>query len=397
MSDVNTPEQQEEKVEAVNFNAFDETNWQEKPIEETVAIVEENKVEEVKPVEKVETPAEQPTVESELKTNLGYDSWDAAKAELEDLKKKATGTPAEIKYANEESEKLAKALVGGDRKQVLAILQKQDQLEQLSSVEVSLHNASDIVKAAMKYKYESEGLTKDDIDYKFNKQFGIPAKPVQSDIETDEDYQEKLASWEAKKRDAEMELVIEAKLLKPELAKLKAELVLPDIQKQETPITQTPKSQEDLEAEKKFKDSFLKSAEASINELKGFNVSVKDKDVDLIPLSYDLSPEEKTNVANQIKNFAEKNFDANAIFAERWVNADGVLDTGKMIKDLAKLESDDKPIQKLVNDAANKRLELYLKEKKNINVNETTQSGAANLTKDGKTEMQSVQEFFWNN
>ena len=45
-----------------------------------------------------------------------------------------------------------------------------------------------------------------------------------------------------------------------------------------------------------------------------------------------------------------------------------------MVKDLSLIYSNEKQSQKLVADAANKRLELYLKEKKNINLNETNNS-----------------------
>jgi hypothetical protein len=79
---------------------------------------------------------------------------------------------------------------------------------------------------AQKYK----DLTREEIDYKFNKQFGIPNRPVQKDIETDEEYQDRLSNWESKARDVETELMIEAKLAKPELERFKSELVLPDIQ-----------------------------------------------------------------------------------------------------------------------------------------------------------------------
>jgi hypothetical protein len=311
------------------------------------------------------------------------------------LKTKST-TPAEIKYANEESEKLHKAFVSGDRKQVLAIFKKQEQLEELSSVEVGLHNAGEIIKAAMKYRYEKEGLTREEIDHKFNKQFGIPAKPVQGELEDEAEYQEKLANWEARKKDVEMDLMIEAKQSRPELAKLKAELVIPDIQKQESPATQPQRTQEDLDAEIKFKDSFLKSVEASVKGFNGFSVAVKDKDVD-IPLSYVPSQEERVTVENKLKEFAEKGFNANVLFAQRWVGEDGAVKTEQMMKDLLLLESEGRMSQKFANDAANKRLELYVKEKKNINVNETNQNGVVPLSKDGKSEMEAVQDFFWNN
>ena len=66
-----------------------------------------------------------------------------------------------------------------------------------------------------------------------------------------------------------------------------------------------------------------------------------------------------------------------------------------MIRDLALLMNGEKISQKYVNDAANKRLELYLKDKKNINVNGTVTSGSFDPN-NAKTEMQAVQEWVWN-
>jgi len=51
---------------------------------------------------------------------------------------------------------------------------------------------------------------------------------------------------------------------------------------------------------------------------------------------------------------------------------------------------------KLATDSANKRLEAYLKDKKQINVNETNPNGQLSLEKDNTSETAKLQEFFWN-
>jgi hypothetical protein len=389
MSDELIQETQQEQVIANAVSPFDNEAWSEQPFVASPVVAEEKVDTPVATVEvpvveeqKVDTPT---PVVGEWYKGYGWDNEELAKAEIEKLRQ----TKEEIKYANEESEKLHKAIVSGDKKKVLEILTKQDQLEQLAGAEVSLSNAADIVKAAMQYKFND--LTKDELDYKFNKQFNIPSKPAQAADELDEDYQARVSEWEAARRDVEMELMIEAKLAKPELAKLKSEIVIPDTQKQETVATVAQPTQEELEADRKFKESFVQSVQASLSGFKGFDVSVKDKDVDLIPLSYELSAEEKTAVETKLKTFAEKNFDANALFAERWVGQDGKLNVAQMIEDVSTLESRGRMNQKFVNDAANKRLELYLKEKKNINVNETTQRGMGEFTNE-KSDMDKVRE-----
>ena len=76
----------------------------------------------------------------------------------------------------------------------------------------------------------------------------------------------------------------------------------------------------------------------------------------------------------KLKQFADSGFNANSLFADRWLDTDGkTLKVEQMIKDLSRLYADDKPIQKLVTDSANKRLEAFLKEKKQIDVTKQPQ------------------------
>jgi hypothetical protein len=380
---------EEQAIEQIAPNPFDDNNWSEQaPAPVAEKIVEQPKETIVETTNVAEQPKEEVVTTNEWYKDLGWDSAEAAKAQIEELKKPKE---PELKFENEESKQLFEALSKGDRKQVLATLKKQEQLEELVNAEVSIANAADIVKANMKFKYAELGITQEEVDRKFNKQFGIPSRPVQSDIEDETEYQARVTEWENTRSNIESELLWEAKLAKPDLAKLKSEIVFPNIPTQELQQTTKPPTQEELEADRKFKETFVQSVQTAVGSFKGFDVSVKDKDTDLIPLSYDFSPEEKLIVETKLKSFAEKNFDANALFAERWVNGDNTLNVNQMVEDFATLEARGKMSQKFANDAANKRLELYLKERKNINVNETTQSGVSALTNE-KTEMDKVRD-----
>jgi len=93
-----------------------------------------------------------------------------------------------------------------------------------------------------------------------------------------------------------------------------------------------------------------------------------------------------------MNEFAKSGLDANALLADRWVNEDGkTLNVERMVKDLSLIYSNEKLSQKLVTDAANKRLELYLKEKKNINLNETVTNGQFNPD-NKKTQQEALTE-----
>ena len=351
---------------------FDPFNLDTPVTQETIAKVE-TKAEEKPPVdEKTETKSDDKVEEKSmavdadgikfLKEKLNYDDWDTAKNEIESLKAKAQ-TPAEIKYANEQSKKLALAFQAGKIDEVYEILDKEIKLSKLTSAEVNEDTAPAIIKAQMKEKYK--GLTDSQIEYKFNKQFGIPKKPEQLATETAEEYEEVLKDWEEKKADVKMEMLIEANLAKPELEKLKSELKYPEVA--ELAQTEKEPTPEELAEAKKNMEAFIQKADEAVKNFDGFNVEYKDKDVQ-INSQYKLSDEEKTSVSGAMKLLAENNYNSNAIFAERWVNDDMTFNFSQMAKDLAILESHEKSAEKFISDAAAKSKVQFIKEKHNIDL-----------------------------
>jgi len=361
-------------------NAAPETIEQHNEEIKTETKVEETKVE--------ETKEEVIDANEYLKTNLGYDNWEDAKQDIEQWRK-VKGKPV-VEFPNEESKAIYENLSKGDKKAVLEILEKQAKLESILSSEVSKDNAAEIVKMNMREKYKD--LTPAEIEYKFNKTFGVPQKPVQLELEDSDEYADRVAQWEAKVRDIETDLVIEAKTLKPELGKLKQDLVFPNIQ-QESPAAKEP-SQEELEAFTKQKETFLQAALTSVNSFNGFSAEVKDNDVNY-KVSYELSKEEKAGVESAVKVFTESGFDANAVLAQRWLKQDGTLNEAQIVKDMALLFNEEKISQKYVTDAASKRLDAFLKDKKNITIGqpETRQT----FSPDAADPKQQLAEQVWAN
>lgn len=324
-----------------------------------------------------------------LKERLGYDDWDSAKNEIETLRRKSS-TPAEIKYENEESALIHKALLAGKKEPLYQYLDRQSKLDRLTSGEVSKENAPDIIKAQMAEKYK--GLNAEQINYKFNKQFGEPKQPVQKEDELEAEYAERLQDWEEKKKEAEIEMIVEASIAQPELAKLKTELKFPELPQIEP--TEKKLTPEELVEIKKNAEIFVKDAELAVKDFEGFNVEYKDKDVD-IKSTYNLSDEEKGNVVNAFKSLAENSYNSNALFAERWVNDDMTFNFPQMIKDIAILETFDKSAQKYVGDAAAKAKKQFIKEKKNIDLTDSN-SGNGDLQLADKTQQQKNEDAIWN-
>lgn len=315
-----------------------------------------------------------------LKQTLGIDNWDEAKKLVEDYKQlKEKG--GEINFANDASKQLFEYLKDGKEDDLYNFLSEKKKIESLTAAEVNEKVAADIVKFAWSKKYSS--LSPEQIDYKFNKQFGIPKEPTQGELETDDDFAARRQEWESKVNEVKMDLLIEANLAKPDIEKYKTELILPEIKGNAKVAEPTP---EDREAFDKAKNAFLESAKDVVNKFNGFEASVKDKDVEY-NVNYAASPEEKTFVSGKIQEFAESGFDANALLAERWVSPDGSsLNVEQMVKDLSMLYNSDKVYQKMVTEAANKRIEAFLKEKKQINITEQTVSRTSQIGQAEKME-----------
>lgn len=325
-----------------------------------------------------------------LKREFEVDSPDTLKQYLQEYKTLKETKPQETKWANDDSKKLYEAIASGDRNQVLDILNKQSKLEQLASAELNTSNAADVVKSYLQFKYPD--LTQDEINYKFNKQYSISSKPTQRDDELDDEYNMRLSAWESDKRDKEMELMIDAKQYRPELVKFKNDLVLPEIKQNNQQPTQQI-SQEELAEIEKAKDGFVKNTEAFLGTFNGISTSVKDKDVDY-NVSYLVSQEDKALMSQFAKEFAESNFDANQLFAKDWLNEDGSLNVKQIIEDKMWLANKDRIIQKIAMESANQRLELYLKEKKNIKL-DIGDKGKDFGVVNQKSQSEVLQERFW--
>jgi hypothetical protein len=169
-----------------------------------------------------------------LKEKFGYDTPETALKEIEELRAyKATPIVPEIKFENEENEKLFRAFTSGKKAEVFAFLEQEQKIDRLVSADLTNESAADLVKLGMQLKYKD--LTAKEIDYKFNKQFSIPVKPVMQASEEQEEYDARVQQWEAQVQDKQMELMIEAKLAKPELLNAKQKLVFPEIEAQADP------------------------------------------------------------------------------------------------------------------------------------------------------------------
>lgn len=205
-----------------------------------------------------------------FKEKYGWENQEAAFQDIDRLRAfEAQPRIPEFTVPDDESGTILRALSKGDKRQVWQALDREIKLENLLSAEVNKDTAVDIVKMGMALKYKD--LTPDEINYKFNKQFAIPAKPELQVGEEDEDYQHRLSTWQEQVTDKQMELMIEAKLAKPELQNSKGKLEIPDI---ETPIDEgyiqyqkmlEQSTQQDAETKAAYQKLTPKAIETKLN------------------------------------------------------------------------------------------------------------------------------------
>lgn len=372
-------EQESTQVAPTLANPFQSESWAEQPVNSDTQTKEAVTVTETKQTEEKTEEHELVDANEFLKTNLGYDSLEVAKTEIEQLKKLKDQPAKEIEFANETSKKLFEYLKDGKEDDLYNFLNEKKKVERLSSLEVNDENAEDIIKFAMKQKYKD--LNDKEIEYKFNRQFGLPKEPTIKDDELEEDFEARKAEWQEKVNEIKMERAIEAKLAKPEIEKLKSEIILPDIKKGEEKTQEM--SQEELD---KLRQSYLSELENEIVKFSGFDATYKNEGVE-IPVAYGLTEEEKVSFKNRLQDFDPVDF-----VLKRWMNEDGSRNVLQLAKDVYELENNSKIHQKLVNEAGNKAIENYIKSKKNIDIRNNGVETVFNPTIDNKTEKDKLAE-----
>jgi len=290
-----------------------------------------------------------------VKERFGYESVEQAEQEFKKLKEKPS-----FEFKDDVSKTLFDAIREGKADDVYEVLNQQKRLDRLTTAELNTELAAEIVKTNIKNKHKD--LSSEDVDLLFYDQFYVPLKPEQGYDETDEDYAVKVNQWKSQADYIERKLMIEAKVVRPELAKLKSEIVLPDIYNEAEFRAQSQQEEEMMQQARSIYEKTLNSDFQSFN---GFNVSVKDADVE-IPITFNVGEEERLAMKNDLEDF-----DSDSYFDNRWFTEDGKPNVKQIMADKYLLENRDKIFSKIANEAASQRLLAHLKNNGNININQT--------------------------
>jgi hypothetical protein len=353
---------------AEGYNPFSDENAPQVQQQVEVAPTATNEPAQAAPPQQEETKVEEQTASTQsfdsnqfIKERFGYDSVEEAEQEFKKLKEQPS-----FEFKDDVSKSLFDAIKEGKADDVYEILNQQKRLEKLTSSELTPDLAAEIVKTNIKNKYKD--LSADDVELLFYDQHFVPLKPEQGYDESDEDYAGKVKTWQSQVDYAERRLMIEAKVIRPELEKLKSEIKLPDIYNE---AGREAESQEEFEIMQQARSIYEKTLDSDFQSFSGFNVSVKDEDVE-IPISFNVAEDERLAMKNDLTDF-----DSDSYFEGRWFTKDGKPNVQQIMADKYLLENREKIFSKIANEAASQRLLAHLKKNGNININQSpTPQGA---------------------
>jgi hypothetical protein len=371
---IETPTQEQNNgVVTIQTTPFG-NSWSETPPEPKK---EETKAEEKKPDTTMVIEEEEIIEEDEAYKREFGKTKQELKTEYEELKKfrETKPTAEEVKFADDTSKQVYELLREGKRKEVKEYLQTQEQLESLTTGEITKDNAADIIK--LKMQLSNKLLTKDDIDFQYRQEYTIPKEPVQKAVEDDDDFKERHDEWRERVQMIEQKRIVAAKMAVPELEKLKSQITLPEISKQ--PAAANQPTQEELDKQKKWAENFVQTIESNYAKADGFSTKVKDESVEL-PVSFKIPEEDKVAIKESFK----KGFDIGEYIDKRWFDENGNPKAEQMIYDRYVLENLDKVLSGIANNSANERLTEYKKAIKNIDLNGKTHQETFDPEKNGK-------------
>lgn len=332
------------------------------------------------------------TPEDWLKREFEYDNIETFKSEWKRLKEQPAPKDEETQWANEESKKFYEYLKGDKRDEVRRILNQQADLERLEKYEVTdVAQASEIIKANLQFKYKD--LDPKQIDRLYSRQYSLPPEPKQGADQADEDYAQDVAEWKRQVQEKEQDIMIDARIAKPELASYKSQIVLPDIPKVTT-IEQQGPTQEDLAAQQAYQ-GFVQKLGTDYRNFNGYSTVAKDGEVEL-PINYGLNDDEKLafnpvvqKAVGDINTFLDNDLGW-------WDDNSKSLNIKKIQEDLYLLMNKDKIFQKIAGESAAQRFQHHLKVTNNINLNGVNnQTEIPSGKKDVKAQNQQLAEAIW--
>lgn len=285
-----------------------------------------------------------------IKQKFGYESHEAAIKEIEELRafKEQPRLP-EFVFQSEDDARILKALAAGKRDELREFLNREAQIQQLVSGDVTKETAAQIVK--LKMQLTNKDLTQQEIDYRYKKQFGVPPQPVRGMDEEDDEYNGRMAQWQEVVNDREMDLIIEAKMARPDIEKAKGQLSVPEI---ETPVDEGYAQYQQMLAQKAQDDAATRQAYKSLTA-KAIETKLNFKDeANKIEFEFQFEPD-----AEGFTKAVETACDAD-LFWQTFTNSDGTPNRQKFLDAIYYANNKDKVIMSAINQGKNAAIKASL-------------------------------------
>jgi len=287
-----------------------------------------------------------------------------------------------FEWENESAKNIYDSLVSGNLSDVADVLYEQKVLSELDSMA-----ESDVLKLKIAYDYPE--LSPEEIQEEFDAKYTID-KDFDKSMMTDEEIASKMKQIEKQEKAVARELKKAVGEAKDYLQTLKEDISFPDILSQfqesqqvvntDEVVNQYLKSQEEEQSKvyQQAREMYENSIADGLKNFEGFNVNYKDEEVQFDG-KYSLSPEEKTQLQSDLKDF-----DLESFYGPRYYK-DGKYDTKQLAEDIYFLNNRDKIVNSMVTQAVSKAKSDLLKGMKNIDYSNTPRGAAAIDTSDYDT------------
>jgi hypothetical protein len=317
----------------------------------------------------------EPTATQTEPTQTNVEPTQAEPAQVEPAQSEPSEpTKIQFEWENEVAKNIYDSLTTGNISEVADILYEQKVLSELDKMD-----ESDILKLKIAYDYPD--LSPDEIEEEFASKYAVD-KDFDESLMSEEEIAAKRKQIEKEEKALARELKKDVREAKDYLQTLKQDISFPDIlsqfQEQSQPsvnteevVSQYLKTQEEEQAKayEQARQMYEQSIESGLNAFEGFNVNYKDEEVQFDG-KYALSPEEKAQLQNDLKDF-----DLESFYGPRYYK-DGKYDTKQLAEDVYFLQNRDKIVNSMVTQAVSKAKADLLKGMKNIDYSNTPRTAA---------------------
>jgi hypothetical protein len=287
----------------------------------------------------------------------------------------------DINFANETTKKVYEYLKDGKVDEFVSLYQEQKKLSSLTNLDTD-----DVLK--MRIKYENPELTDDEVEEEFSYKYSISEPDIDEDLDSPEEIAKEKKRFERERINMERLKKKDLKEAKDFLNSKKEEIVLPDISTNSTQRQQQEVAEVDEAEVKEFRDKYLNTIPAAVDEIVGFENKYKDSELEF-NTTYILDQTDKSSLKEKLENFTLQDY-----FVPRYISENGSFDTEAIAQDLYVLENLDKIIEAHVSQAVNQTRASFVKGLKNANYQESV---SRQMPDEQKVRNDEMVNFFFGN